>query len=469
MKKCFISILLSISVLCSSLFLVKRASAAPAVGAIITIGCLAWNLIGVFTGRYDDAAEAIGYVLSEGWDGLTNPDSAFQQNWRAGWENICDTVSGWFDSGQIDIKNDRIKLSQQQYLQIYRDLVKIVGTPSVDFHSDYPAFFIDFSGDPQSFPFGSLPTVDYLLTSAPGQSYALCYSNPKEGKLIFSQYYITYYYKGSGEIALNSLSPNFVRLNGRSFFSSNGSTIKDNPNNHFTFNSFNSAIIHPSFDSAYSIEVTDCFVFSNGMITCTPISDVDLRGFNCGVVSTISDYGKFLQSLIDFSVSEVGDLTDLSDVLPDDASLSFPANPDLDKSIADQVLVTDVDGVDDLPLSDYLSTGIDIDIIVPSVILTKFPFCIPYDFVRFLGVLSADPIPPVFHIPISTRPKNLQQWSDNETIGQYVSPDDPMFDINEEIVIDFAHIPLVQPICYTVFIVGFIIFLIRITPKMIQH
>ena len=35
--------------------------------------------------------------------------------------------------------------------------------------------------------------------------------------------------------------------------------------------------------------------------------------------------------------------------------------------------------------------------------------------------------------------------------------------------IDLSVIPLVQPICYTVFIVGFVLLLIHITPKMINH
>jgi len=89
--------------------------------------------------------------------------------------------------------------------------------------------------------------------------------------------------------------------------------------------------------------------------------------------------------------------------------------------------------------------------------------------VRFLGLLCSDPVAPVFHIPISTNPDNLEQWKGNQTVGEYLSPSDPMFEIDEEIVIDLSVIPLVQPLCYTFFIVGFIFLLIQITPKMIQH
>lgn len=482
MKKRIIAILLSISVLCSSLFCVKRAHAAPAGPAvaltIVEIGIIAWQILDIMIkGEEPAIIDAIRVCVEENIDAFTNPNSGFRQiwgdfwdNWGEGWQSICNKISSWFDSGDIAVSDDRIKLSYQQYLQLYKELVKIVGTPAVDFHTEYPAVFLDFGSDPYEFPFGSLPTVDYLLQTAPGQTYALCYSNPTEGKLIFSQYYINFYYNGSAEIALNSVSEYFKRIPGSSYYNSAGSSLVQNPNNNFTFASFNSATLNGVRDS-YTYETTNCFVFSNGSISYTPISDVDLSGYNCGVVTTISDYNKFLQSLTGFSVStpgDVGDLDDLSGVIPDDASLSFPANPDLDKPLADQVTVGDVAGVEDLPLSDYLDS-IDMDINVPSIIVKKFPFSIPFDFVRFLGVFAADPVPPVFHIPISTRPKNLEQWADNETIGQYVSPDDPMFEIDEEITLDFAHIPLVQPICYTVFIFGFVFLLIHITSKMIQH
>ena len=75
-----------------------------------------------------------------------------------------------------------------------------------------------------------------------------------------------------------------------------------------------------------------------------------------------------------------------------------------------------------------------------------------------MSVLGADPVAPVFRIPISTDMKNLE-------------PEDfePMFEIDEELVIDLSCIPLVQPICYTVFIISFVVLLIYITPKMINH
>ncbi|MDE6728787.1 MAG: plasmid recombination protein [Oscillospiraceae bacterium] len=127
-----------------------------------------------------------------------------------------------------------------------------------------------------------------------------------------------------------------------------------------------------------SFEERKCFCIFDGTLSYTPISEVDLSGYNSGVVSTIGDYGAFLQSLNDFSVSEVevGDLDDLSNVLPTekDPSLTFPVNPVLDKPISDQAIVGDIAGVKDMPLSDYMSNAVNIDISVPSVIVTKFPW-----------------------------------------------------------------------------------------------
>lgn len=491
MKKRMIAILLSLSILCSSLTVTKRSYAAPApVVGVVEVGIMAWMILDVITqGKFPGIVEAMQALIESGIDAFTNPDSAFRQkwgafwdNWGTGWEALCDMVQSWFDSGDITLGGDVLKISYEQYLEAYSQIVSIVNMPSVEFESDYFAFLIDFDYDvdgmPADFPIGALPSFPTLMETNSGESYALCYYNDEQ--IVFSDYYIlvaAQESKSSYSFSFNSLSNSFysTRIAGVSTLGANANLL-ENPDNCFSFLSlYSSSIKIYSSDEPKEYNTSNCFVYSNGTITYTPISEVDLTGFKYGLVSTVSDYGGFLRSLKDFSVTASAisgtDVSDLSNALPteENPSLSFPLNPDLDKPIADQVIVGDVAGAEDLPLSDYLSKALDIDINVPSVILTKFPFCIPYDFVRFLGVLAADPIPPVFHIPISTHPKNLEQWADNETIGDLVSPENPMFEIDEEIVLDFAHIPLVQPICYTVFIVGFVILLIQITSKLIQH
>lgn len=40
------------------------------------------------------------------------------------------------------------------------------------------------------------------------------------------------------------------------------------------------------------------------------------------------------------------------------------------------------------------------DLSLPQLIISKFPFCIPFDVARLIGLLEADPITPVFHVPL---------------------------------------------------------------------
>ena len=190
-----------------------------------------------------------------------------------------------------------------------------------------------------------------------------------------------------------------------------------------------------------------------------------------GLISTTGKYGDFLKSIDGFSVSSTAPLDDLSDVLPLDKTKNPTLEVDTDPSIVnpdDAITVKDVPGNPDMTLTEY-KAQLKLDIDIPSIISTKFPFCIPYDLIRILGVFVADPVAPVFRIPISTDPSQLEPFKGNQTIGNIPEDFEPMFEIDEELVIDLSVVPLVQPICYTVFIVGFIVLLIHITPKMINH
>lgn len=465
-----------------SSFISKRAHAAAAVTAGVSIFVFAWELIDLMTGKDDACIAAIQTVIENGVDGLTNPESPFQQNfndfwveWESGFETICESLSSMSENGEIDLSTDNIKISYQQYLNLCNQVSSIIKIPTIDLTCGYDYKFIKAD---LSVPIAlkNLPIISEYFYST-GQTYSPIWYN--KDTIVFPCWYLlfkstltdndnefhyntlsgifnnTYF---SGLTTSSNLSYIFTNLL-PSFYSPSPSSLQTD---FFLNNNLHEQI--GSFDS--------CFVFSNGTLSYESISSVDTSEMQSGLITTQSDYSAFLQSLIDFTpLSNETDINDLSDVLPTDVNpdLSFPLNPDLDVPINNQVIVSNVPDVQDVPISDYPLPGMSLDISVPSIIVTKFPFSIPFDFVRFLGVLASDPIPPVFHIPISTHPENLSQWADNETVGQYVSPDDPMFEINEEITIDLSNIPLVQPICYTCFIVGFVILLIHLTPKMIQH
>ena len=51
----------------------------------------------------------------------------------------------------------------------------------------------------------------------------------------------------------------------------------------------------------------------------------------------------------------------------------------------------------DIPCVNWPSAG---DISLPKLIISKFPFCIPFDVARLIGLLEADPKTPIFHVPL---------------------------------------------------------------------
>ncbi len=472
MKKRIIALLLSISVLCSSIFCVKRAGAAPAVGIGIGVFSLAWQIIGVMTGRYDDALDGIRNDMDKFDEYFTTNDSSifaetesqFQSDWRMGWEIICDTVQGWFDSGEVTSDGDNLKLTYEQYLDLYNQTISVMAAPSVDLKCGYmyQLFSVDLANPIKVL---NLPTIE-LFYEHGGEAYAPIYFN--DSKIVFVG---AYYLNSPDWRGFYTVSDENFNIFNPTGCNSSGPCLDAYAHHYPSFN-----VYHDDYPAFWGFEyvIPNCWVYENGALTMVPSDSVDVSGMTSGYITTTGEYGAFLKSISDASVSskvDPGSLNDLSGVLPTEKnpSLTFPLSPDLDGSLADQVIVGDVADAEDKPLADYIVEDAQIPDTTSSELLKKFPFCIPYDFVRFLGVFAADPIPPVFHIPISTHPDNLSQWADNETLGQFVSPDDPMFEIDKEIVIDFAHIPLVQPICYTVFIVGFVFLLLHVTTKFIQH
>lgn len=483
MKKRIISVFLAFCVFIGTFSVSRRSHAAgtTAVTAVVAMSLVVWQLFDIIIkGEEPAIIVVIREILEGGIDAFTNPDSYFQQTYVDFWREIDEAYYACFDklwemyeNGEISISNGKIYLTYDQYKYFYDLTYNILPNIGIEFSTSYD--YTAYSYNPGLYlSAADLPISDYLYSSN-GQSYALIYYN--SSKVYFSDIVLL---KG---VVPNS--PNF-RVQAIRFSSS----FDPSGLNFMLYNYSNNDLKSSECEFAYASLSTFfgkyidfghlyerdfsseyCFVFENGQISYQSISTADLGGCKTAIISTTGAYGDFLQSITSATSSEslVDNLDDLSTVLPVEESpvLSIPISPDLSVPIPDQVTVS-VPGVNDLPLSEYMDPLIT-DIEAPTGLATKFPFCIPFDFIRIISVLAADPIPPVFHIPISTHPVNLEGFADNETIGEFVSPDDPMFDINEEIVIDFAHIPLVQPVSYTIFLVGFVIMLIKLTPKLIQH
>lgn len=482
MKNRIIAVFLAFTVLLGSLSITKRAHGIAAVGWIITIGIAAWECLDIMIkGEEPAIIDAIRTLIEEGVDALTNPDSHFQQTYGAFWKDYGESwgqvnvkLTEWYENGDLPFKNGGFELTYSQFKELYNITYSYVPNIGVEFTTPYNYFA--FSYTPGSYLTAtSLPVNDIYFKSSSGQSYALIYYN--EQRVVFVDQFFNFResdlrFYGSGSLLYST----FDKSNNGLQFSNLSDKDIDHTKHSFGYSSLSTFIfswfpLNSSDRFERSSSSSFCFVYEDGTLTYQPISSLDLTGFNTAIVSSVGSYGTFLQSITSAtSIDPVSaELDDLSSVLPVDESpvLSIPTSPDLSISIPDQVSVS-VPGAKDIPLSEYMDPLIT-DIKVPSGLANKFPFCIPFDFIRFLGVLAADPIPPVFRIPISTHPVNLEGFAENETIGDFLSQDDPMFEINEEIVIDFAHIPLVQALCYTIFLVAFVIMLIKVTPKLIQH
>lgn len=491
MKKRIIAILLVLSVLGFSFHQnTKRVYADAVTAAVIGSICVAAVSVMQFvtSGAYQDLADSVVNIVNSVGDEVNfwfngqdlvdengnhyHVNSALQDGYGV-YARILENLQKSFNNGELtqvdgnwQIKGDKIK----NVISNANASIGSMARPNIDFTAGYNRTFLDVD---LSMPFTlkSLPVMSEFFNSSTGESYAAVYFD--KNRIVFSQYYLLWACAPTCKLVPYSISETYKssQLTGGGTGSSDVDVFLDSYSYYFNMSQLNNLFVsYSSFgDHLFDNPVDHCFVYENGTITYTPVSEVDVSGMNSGLVTTTGNYGDFLKSIDDFSVgtTTVPKLDDLN-VVPDDATLSIPVNPDKDKSIPEQVGVS-IPGVGSTTLAE-LQGDLNLDIDIPSIIVDKFPFCIPFDFVRFLGILCADPVAPVFRIPISTNPGNFDGWESNQTIGDYINPDSPpLFEIDEEIVIDLSHIPLVQPICYTCFIVGFIFLLLHITPKMIQH
>ena len=472
MKKRIAAAALAAVLVCGIIGLRPKA-AGGAVAAIGSIGIAAYYLMMTLI----DNSDAVGNVIENNIEFFSSPDSP----WNKGWNYINHQLQSWFDSGEITISADgKVDLTYDQYMQLYHQMIKSVGKPSLEFESAYKCGF--FSADlSQPILVGDLPHISEFFNTQSGQSFTAVWYN--DDCIVFPLFCTI----------INSFEVNNTRFSqwmnrqvtNRFQLSAtpNGDTVVGGGGEFDDLvKKYAPSVYMPSpsmFQYSYEyygnhlfkFEPTSCFLYKNGSLTYTSLSDIDVSEMVSGLISTTGEYGDFLKSIDGFSVSSTAPLDDLSDVLPLDKTKNPTLEVDTDPSIVnpdDAITVKDVPGTPEMTLTEY-KAQLKLDIDIPSIISTKFPFCIPYDLIRILGVFVADPVAPVFRIPISTDPAQLEPFKGNQTIGNIPEDFEPMFEIDEELVIDLSVVPLVQPICYTVFIVGFIVLLIHITPKMINH
>ncbi|MBP1543245.1 MAG: hypothetical protein J6A16_04035 [Oscillospiraceae bacterium] len=460
---------------------VTRPQAVSAAVGGLGLGILAANLLGLMSGCYDDAAKAIGCLVENGVEGFQKAfvGDADTPSWFvSGWQQIYTSVCDAFDSGDIvDTGGGVYTMKYSVYLAIC-DQLKGTIPSDLDLGTSLTYKIYDYPHGTSCYA-SSIPYLDSITGS--GVSYVpVLYT---EKAIYFCEAYTFYALKmmeSSGKYHITNCTYTYSSSYNRNVTGSRfmGGYYADSIMGSFSkyglrfwYQSNVFSVESEKFDK-FDVEVDTWHRWDGASLTTVSPDQID-SGAATGYLISEGYFDEFMDDLSEYSAVVVGDIDDLSEPLDpvldktDDPGLIIDTDPDI-ASPVDATIVTDIPGEADIPLSDLMAkTRLDIDI--PSVIATKFPFCIPFDFIRILSVLCADPIAPVFRIPISTDPAQLEQFTGNQTIGQL--PDDfvPMFEIDEEIVIDLSCVPLVQPICYTIFIIGFVILLIYITPKMINH
>lgn len=484
MKKRIITAALA-AVLALNILAVRPKAVAGAVAAATAIGTGAVFLMGLITGQYDDTADGIGAVLENGWEGFekafigtekTFCGQVIESNdaWIvSGYKAICSRITSWFESDEVVITADgKIELTYAQYLELYNEVAKY-NTGSFDLASTKDYGFLD-----TGFGFRILQSVCHKLSSYytySGMSYVPIYYS--ESDIFFSSEYFWMKY----EIASNGnhIFETKIQRHGYvhrifNFTTATPDSVLSDCEVSFCYTG-NTLFLHYKLNmygvQEYNIQPSYWWKYDG--IEFTQVSSPDLTSgtYKPAYLICEGEFESFKDSIQKYQAVPADGLDDLSTVLPLDKTKNPGLVVDTDPSIAlptDAVTVTDIPGEADVTIS-QLKANTRLDLDIPSMIATKFPFCIPFDLVRIMSVLGADPVAPVFRIPISTDPKNLEAFKGNQTIGEVPEDFEPMFEINEEIVLDLSCIPLVQPVCYTVFIIGFIVLLIYITPKMINH
>lgn len=486
MKKRIAAAAIAVALMFSIVSDVKRAYAAAAAVEILAIGTLTVHLLAMMNGGYDNTAEAIGYMIENGVEGFEKAFIGTDEcpSWLStGWTHMFNTVSDFYASGDISFDDDGLKahLDYKTYVDMCNQMMSYQDL-NVSFGSSFEhAFF--------SYPFDEPLTA----VSVPRLASFYTYSGNVGGQFVIPVYYsdsdIVFpnthigmrgddFQKSCVLLLASNSTSGYVAKGGAN--GSSSSTVDTFFTDYKPIIRFPGNVLTLDYTTtgarSASVTPTTWYRFSNSLETLQSMPDVS--GYHNGYI-VVEGYTKgfnnFIADLSSYTAEFPEQLDDLSGVLPldltDNPSFIVDTSGEITDT-GDAVTVTDVPGVEDATLNEYLNqVAADTDIDIPSIIIQKFPFCVPFDFIRFIGLLCADPKEPVFEIPISTGdrlPYDYSSLEDNETYRDYVFGDH-LFEIDEKIVLDLSHIPLLQEISYTAFMLAFIVMLIILTPKLIQH
>lgn len=189
---------------------------------------------------------------------------------------------------------------------------------------------------------------------------------------------------------------------------------------------------------------------ASGITNKAPIDYTYL--LNTGVTGTMSFVsGKTVKpsAFSDFYTSaQTAYETEVVPNLTDDSSVNTPLyNQVMIDTATDVATNSEVAVTPPLPTASPGTDSGDEDVENYKVDLSEvFPFCLPFDFIRFIKVLKAEPVTPIFEFPFVV----------------------PSLGIDMVVTLDMSFLEDVMVIFRTGETVCFILFLISITPKMIK-
>lgn len=252
------------------------------------------------------------------------------------------------------------------------------------------------------------------------------YSNGNVKTLSFSCSYTDY--KADGSIVEGSGSADSVYTGGDNFFTTN----------------------LPVFSSKDAMIAFYRDGDVSGITNKAPIDYTYL--LNTGVTGTMSFVsGKTVKpsAFSDFYTSaQTAYETEVVPNLTDDSSVNTPLyNQVMIDTATDVATNSEVAVTPPLPTASPGTDSGDEDVENYKVDLSEvFPFCLPFDFIRFIKVLKAEPVTPVFEFPFVV----------------------PSLGIDMVVTLDMSFLEDIMVIFRTGETVCFILFLISITPKMIK-
>lgn len=453
---------------------------APAVAAAIP--SFVAVVYGVMTGCFDECAEALGYCLQAAADGVEVTadflgdcfvgDEDTPSWFVTGWCQITNTVTSWFDGGEIELSEDgKIYMNYYQYLELCNQMYEYMDI-TIDLGTDLDHGILPISFDSPIIATKMAKLPCYSEQSNYSSYGAMYYSDTKlyVTKDHFMRCYDWTAYGSKSIIQIMNVPRSWPEINDTTspswYFSEAGKTY------FLQFMSgINPIIVEAACDEWFlydSVSGTVSTVSNDQVDTTLQQGYLVCEGYITDFMDTVSQIS---------AARNTSAIDDLSDPLDD--VLVLNPNPglvvDTDPSITDPrdaVLITDVPAVEDMTLTQAMEdTKPRLDMEVPSSIWNKFPFSLPFDFYRLLTIFAAEPKAPVFRIPISNVNVDMSAFEGNQTLGQFADGEttELMFEIDEEVVIDLSNIPYIQPISHAIFIVSFIALLIFITTKLIHH